>query len=476
MLADERTDAVPLRGPLRWGVPLQELMIAALRTPAGSLISRPWFDRLALKVLSAWFFPSSRLWAAARAAEGSVERFFAEVPMKPEARLVDPLVKRLVAFERARLAAANCEVCWENAFFGTGQWDDHERAQTEQRRLINRNTYNLHRRLFLTLGLTSRIDAIRWNVPSPEDVETLYGALAGDPARAFAVPNPMPAVTVSKAIRHDNGSAFWVRFNSPASRMADQITARVHAPEGVKDPPTLIWGHGICVEFDHWRGQIDEVEKLVAMGVRVVRPEAPWHGRRVPPGMYGGEKFMATAPLGAIDLFTSAAREWAVLMDWCRSTTSGPVCIGGSSLGAMTAQLTATKAHTWPNRLRPDAMLLITHCGHLEDAVVRGSLARVWGIEEATEAHGWTRELMQRYLPLIDCVGRPVMAPENIVTVLGAVDDVTPFPSAKVLIGEWGIPQENAFISRRGHFSVPLAMVRDHAPIRRFRDVLDGLS
>ena len=64
---------------------------------------------------------------------------------------------------------------------------------------------------------------------------------------------------------------------------------------------------------------------MVGMGIRVVRPEAPWHGRRVPDGLYGGEKFIATAPQGAPDLFTSAALEWSVLIDWFRRTTDAPI-------------------------------------------------------------------------------------------------------------------------------------------------------
>ncbi len=243
-----------------------------------------------------------------------------------------------------------------------------------------------------------------------------------------------------------------------------------------ENAPTLIFGHGICVEFDHWRGLVDEVEAMVQMGIRVVRPEAPWHGRRVPDGMYGGEKFIATAPMGALDLFTSAAQEWSVIMDWLRRTTNAPIAIGGSSLGAMTSQIITDKSRHWPERLRPDAAFLVTHCGHIEDAVVHGKLAEVWGIAQATIDHGWRTDLIRRYMPLLEAEGRPVIPPENIVTVLGDHDNVTPFNSARTLIDEWKVPAENRFVYRRGHFSVPLGMMRDHAPLLRLRQILDKRS
>ena len=458
------------------GLSTQEIMLAALRTPLGAVIARPWFDRLALKVLADWFFPLSRLWAAAGAADGSVDRYFSEVPLAPDAGLARRLEPRLARVAHARRDVVDSESRWEEAFFGPGEARPDRLAAIERERLARNNSHNLLRRSFMSLRLADRISPIRWNVPKPDTVAEIYRPLADDLARAFVAPDPMPEVAVSRPVAGDGCTDYWLRFQSPSPRMADQVVARVHEPAGVADPPTLIFGHGICVEFDQWRGLVDEVAELVAMGVRVVRPEAPWHGRRVPTGQYGGERFMATAPLGALDLFTAAVREWAVLLDWCRATTRGPVCIGGSSLGAMTAQLLATRAHDWPAHLRPDAMLLITHCGHIHDAVTEGALARIWGIEQATVAQGWTDDLIARYLPLIDPTGRPVVAPENIVTVLGSQDDVTPFHSGKDLIEDWRIPKANTFISRNGHFSIPLAMMRNHAPIRRFRAILDRLS
>ena len=68
------------------------------------------------------------------------------------------------------------------------------------------------------------------------------------------------------------------------------------------------------------------------------------------------------------------------------------------------------------------------------------------------------------------------MAPENIVTVLGSLDTVTPYATGKALIDEWRVPAENRFIWRRGHFSVPLQMMRNRAPLERLKQRFERLD
>ena len=455
----------------------QEVLVAALRTPVGDLVARPWFDRLSLNTIGNWFVPLSRLWAAARAAEGSVERYFEETGIAPTPRLSRGLERTLRRFEAVRHQVLDVEHRWESVIFGPREPDGETAFEVERARLFQRSDYNNLRRIFVPLRLGAKVEPIKWQVPSPGEVAAIYDCLVSDPAKAFAPPDPMPQVTVSHPVPGRDGQhSYWLRFASPSPRMGDQVIARVYEPAGGGNAPTLIFGHGICVEFDHWRGLVDEVEAMVDMGIRVVRPEAPWHGRRVPDGMYGGEKFIATAPIGALDLFTSAAREWSVLIDWFRTTTNAPVAVGGSSLGAMTAQTIADKARCWPERLRPDAMFLITHCGHIEEAVVHGELAKMWGIAQHTMQHGWRSDLIRHYMPLLEADGRPVIDPGNIVTVLGDHDNVTPFDGATMLNDEWGLPAENRFVYRRGHFSVPIGMMRDDAPLRRLKDILTRLS
>jgi hypothetical protein len=457
-------------------LPAERGAASLLRSPLGALVARPWFDRFATWMLAKWFFPLSRLWAAARAAEGSPERFFEAVPLAPDPARRARLMKALGKFEAARASVNALEAEWRRVFFGEEEVGSDYLVAVESARRDRRTAYNATRRHFLFLTRRNAVPMIRFEVPTPEAVEAIHGPHLADPKKAFAPPKPMPPVAVSRKVPAHVGSQFWLRFPSPSERTNDVVYARVHEPEGVENPPTLIFGHGICVEFDHWHGLIDEVEAICAMGIRVVRPEAPWHGRRVLPGQFGGEHLIAASPLGMLDLFTTALAEWSVLMDWCRRTTKGPVAMGGSSLGALISQLAADRARDWPAKLRPDALFLITHCGKHEDAALRGRLARVWEIGAAAAAKGWTPELLARYHALLDPLGEPVVAPENIVTVLGSRDDVTPYDSGKELIERWRVPEENQFIWNRGHFSVPLTLMRDHRPLRRFKAILDQVS
>ena len=284
-------------------------MRACLRSPVGGLIARPWFDRVSMHLLCQWFFPLSRLWAAARAAEGSAERFLAEMsafsPMPDRSRLED----RLQKFEAVRGRVLESECAWEDAFFGDGGAGPAFLAEIERTRLFRRNTYNAQRWKFASWRAAGRAAPIRWAIPSPDDVAADFESLVADPAQAFAAPDPMPPVAEARRFPAAPGRQDrWIRFASPSARMNDKVIARVYEPDGIADPPTLIFGHGICVEFDHWRGLVDEIEALVAMGIRVVRPEAPWHGRRAPDGRYGGEMFIASAPRGALDHFTAPQR------------------------------------------------------------------------------------------------------------------------------------------------------------------------
>lgn len=452
-------------------------LLSCLHSPIGAVLARPWFDKAALRLLSQWFFPVSRLWAAARAAEGSTEGYLRELAIgSPSAALVRRIDRRLARFETTRSDVVASEDLWEQAFFGSDMKTQTSIGDIEQNRINLRNRYNGLRRIFATSGLVGRVGPIQWDIPTPDFVDGIYGGLLANPQDAFVPPDRFPDVSVSRKIDRDYGTDYWLRFASPSRRMGDDVIARVYEPGHVDNPPTLIFGHGICVEFDHWKGLVDEVDLMVRLGIRVIRPEAPWHGRRVPNGRYGGETFMSTAPIGALDLFCSAVREWSVLINWARENTDAPVAIGGSSLGAMTSQLVSDKAQSWPSRLQPDAMFLITHCGRIQDAVREGSLAKIWGIEKATAERGWTPQLIDRFHPLLDTLDVPVVAPEHIVTVLGSYDDVTPFASGKSLIDDWRVPEQNRFIWPRGHFSVPIGMIRDHAPVMRFHEILSKLT
>jgi hypothetical protein len=448
-----------------------------LRGAMGWLLAYPWFDRLSLWALVHYFFPLSRMWAAAACSSGVPERFFEQLEITPEGIDLDRLQAVLLQVESARATTAAVDQRWEQAFFGPEPRTDQELVSIETARLDQRHKLNSLRKEFRFMR-RAPIAVQKAAPPTVEEVEAAYGQYRDDRAPLFAAPDPMPEVDVSRRVPGNVGTDYWLRFRSPQPRLNDMVYARVHEPEGVENPPTLVFGHGICVDFDHWRGLIDEVDALCRMGVRVIRHEAPFHGRRRPAGRYPGEAIVATTPMGPLDSFSGSIREWSVLLDWARKTSTGPIAVGGSSLGALTSLLCADVARYWPKEIQPQALLLITHSGHQRDALVNGALAEVWKARDAMEKVGWSAEMAADYIRLLDPSwdDAPVVESENIISILGSYDHVTPYKSGIELLNAWGVPVENRFLWKRGHFSVPMTMIRNDKPLKAFVDILTRLQ
>jgi len=263
------------------------------------------------------------------------------------------------------------------------------------------------------------------------------------------------------------GTEYWLRFASPGAAVGGVAWAHVYEPDGVRDPPSLVYGHGTAVELDSLDGVGDGIDEIVRQDVRLVRLEAPWHGRRRLPGRYGGEPFFATQPLGALDLFAAELREMATLVAWCRRRGAARVALGGISLGALACQLAACHARHWPAAARPDALFLATTGADVVGLVATSSLAHALGLPRALAAGGWTEAELARWRPLIDPLGEPAPLPADIVMLLGRTDDVTPFADGRALAARWRVPAENLFLPRRGHFSAAVGLLHDPAPLRR---------
>lgn len=443
------------------------------RMLSGLLLSWPWFDRVGLTLLKRAFFPTSRAFAAAEMAMSDIARFYETVPMPRRFEDDHRLAKALHHHGLARAAHDAIAAAWEATFFRARASTPAERQALEAARATHAHAYNLTRRHFGFL-LPRSLPRIRLETFSPDQAAAVYGAALADAKPFFAPPDPLPTVEVSEPIPGAVGTDTWLRFKSPSPRLGDTVYARVHTPVGVTDPPTIILGHGVCVEFDNWIGLVDEADALTAAGLRVIRPEAPFHGRRRPPGYFGGEKLIGTFPLGALDAFTGALQEWAVIAAWARATSKGGLAFGGTSLGALTAQLAADRSADWPEALRPQALLLITHNGSMHETILKGELVNLFASAHEAEAVGWTEELIDAYFGLVD-PKRPLVVPgHRIVSILGKRDTVTPFASGEPLLARWGVPPENVFIFDRGHFSVPMTLIRNGAPVQRFCEVMGG--
>lgn len=170
-----------------------------VRLIAGATLANPWFDGIALFALRHWFFPMSRLWAAAREARGDVQKFTDAVPMPPRFEDRVRLGKALAQFEQARIAAYAIEAEWERAFFGAGHGadttaPDAQREAVEGARITLRHAYNATRRHFRFM-VNRDVPRVKTAISNPAEVAAIYGAPGKvDVARWTAAPDPMPPV------------------------------------------------------------------------------------------------------------------------------------------------------------------------------------------------------------------------------------------------------------------------------------------
>lgn len=451
-------------------------LMRLMRSPLGRLVARPWFDGMSLALLRGWFLPASRSLAAAIAADGDLHRFCDELQVTPDALGKRPVwlgrtlreISRLT--ERHRVADAE----WQRLLFSTTA-PLADALAAEEARLDAASALTTSRLRFALFARNRKLPACRWEIPSQDEVEARHGARLADPENAYRLPQILPVVEETRRLPSELGTDHWVTFPSPEPVVESACWARVFTPADVADPPTVVHLHGICMEPDHLRGPLAEIESLVRRGLRVVLVEAPWHGRRKQPGRYAGEPLVASTPLGALDHLSAAVREVAILTRWARQTSRGPVGWTGISLGALTAQLAAAHSGSWPAACRPDALLLFTTSEGLEEIALGGSFARAFGLDRALAAAGWDEAALRRLRPLTDPVAQPEMDTNNIFMVLGARDDVTPFAGGQAIARRWGVPDGQVHVRPLGHFSVPAGLLVDGAPITAFAERLLSL-
>ena len=442
-----------------------------LKGPIGDLVLRPWFDRVALHAIARWYLPLSRGWAAALANGGSAEDFLAALGPAGRSRGDSPgrIAKALAAVEAKRAAYRAAAGAWEEMLFAPAAAGAHALVAAERARQDAAHRFMLARSALLPLHLRRPLPPVRWEVATPAEVESRHGPRLAAAEAAFPTP-ALPKVAKSHTLPGAYGREYWLRFAAPV--MGDTAWAHVYEPEGAADPPSLIFLHGITMETELWRDIADEVSGLARRGIRVIRPEGPWHGRRRSEGWYGGEPAMGRGPLGLLDLFQAWVAEVAVLTDWLRRDSRGPVAVGGISLGSLASQLAAAAARHWPAAQRPDALLLVATSEALLDVTLGGSLGAAIGLPAQLRSRGWTEDRLDRWLPLLEPRGDPVLPPEKIVMLLGEHDTVTPFAGGLSLARRWGLPAGNLFQRPQGHFSVSLGLGHAPAPLERLAQLL----
>jgi pimeloyl-ACP methyl ester carboxylesterase len=426
----------------------------------------PWLDSVSLSFVTQVYLPLSRGWAAACGAGEDVERFRAEAGAALPTAVVAPALLQ-TAYLARRYKAATAR--WESAFFAADAPPEHRLAAFERARNRAATQFMLSRTTFSPWF--RQFPPVRWQIAPPGAMEDRHGEYRGAPETAYRL-NRQPRVVASHPYRRGRTRRYWLRYASPL--LGDTVWARVVEPLDVADPPTLIFLHGIAMEQDLWPPTRNALGDLAKQGIRVVRPEGPWHGRRMLKGFYGGEPILARGPDGLLTFLRAWVAETAALIAWAREAGSPRVAIGGASLGALTSQLAATVSGSWSEDLRPDALLLIATTGRPMEIVTTGSLARGIGLPQILDEAGWTAPRLERWLGLFEPRMPPAVDPSRIVIVLGRADDLMPHEGGVDLALRWGVPADNVFVQPQGHFSVSLALLNDPAPMRRFSAILRG--
>jgi pimeloyl-ACP methyl ester carboxylesterase len=372
---------------------------------------------------------------------------------------------RQTAYERAAAA-------WEHAFFGPGTPSPDALAEAVARRTRAAEAFMAARARFLPFHLVRRLPAVKWSIPGPATIEaSRHAARAADPARAFPARSANP-VEASRRFLRRGVEHSWLRLPSRVGETEDLAWARVMAPRGTVDPPTVVFLHGLAMELEFFASDGGIAESFAAAGIRVIQPEGPTHGRRRRAGTYGGEPIVAAGPLGMIEAFEAWAGEAAAWIEWARATSRGKVALSGLSLGALTSQIAAVAAASWPQTARPDALLLIATSGDVIEAGSGGSLGIALGAPARLDEAGWTAECLARWRPLLEPVGAPALEPDRILMLLGEADDLTPYAGGRALAARWQVPEANVFARRQGHFSVALDVSRRSEPIARLAELL----
>jgi hypothetical protein len=446
-------------------------------SPLGALLAKPWVDRVGLFGLRRWYLPLSRLWAAANAADEDASRFRDEIgaplPAFWSAVRLRALLERNA---RARLDAERARVAWETAIFVEADAGS-DPGQLDRRRRLAATRHLATRGWFYPLLFPRRPPAARWRIDRPEQVEREFSPMLVDPARLYGTPIDIGAIEVSRPFVKNGVREYWLRAPTPAARLrgrpgSERLYARVIEPADGGRRDTLILGSGLCLEFELLSVAHDPGARLAAMGWRVIEPVSPYHGLRAMPGYYGGEPFFAAGPTSSIDLIAGQALESALLVAWSRARFGGKVALAGISMTSFVAQQVASHCHLWAAEARPDAVMLISHSGRIEDVTFGGALSAMLGLDLALADAGWSREALARLSRIIDPAETPALPASHIVSVLGETDRWVPYDDGLEVARRWHLPAANIFSYRLGHLGMPVQLTRDVAPFMRLKQIL----
>jgi len=453
------------------------LITRVLRSPLGALAANRFVDRPMLWAVTRLWFPLSRMWAAAEPAGENIESFADGAGLYPPRGLMRRYLCRVLAAQaRDRAQFLTAQAAWDDAAFGAGREtlseDEFSRIDRHYRRTLLRR---LAARLrFLPLWALRRVPPVRLDVPSPASAVEHIDALL-ERLEAARTEDRLGAVELGRALPAPGGGrSYWVRFPAALGDGGALAWARVTEPESGTAKASVIFVNGISVDVDRFQAAADELRELAGQDIRAVELEAPSHGRRQEAGWFSGERFFAQSPVSTIEFFGGMAVEIATLIAWCRRHGSARVAVGGVSMGALASLSFAGRSRDWPSEQRADALLLITFADRMDEVVFHSGITCSIGLPGALEAAGWTARDFEALREYAEPPADSGMPTERVVAVLGARDTVLPYRLGRALAERWNLPAANLFTYDLGHFTVPVALVRDRAPVTRLRDILLG--
>lgn len=440
------------------------------------LLSKPFIDRLCLWGLR-WLLPASHAWAVAAKADGNLDAFVDGLQLRKTAAKLAQTVRRTAAL---RQVADDACAAWSDVAFGGAAVAPEALSALELERRRKAQSFSADRRAYLWMAHQQRLPAVPYAVPQPD---AALAPFVSDPTavdRLFGVPQNLPEVEVSQRGIVQGVAEYWLRFRSPAP--ADIIgaggeTVWVHVYEPLQPPahmPSLIWAHGLSMELEMMEAGPLDFLALARAGIRVLMPDGPGHNRRVQPGFYGGESFLREAPISGLHHFSQASGEFATMIAWCRGAGSSHVALGGISLGALSAQVTASHMGDWPASCRPDSLLLLTTTDQVSALVTDSALGQVADVDRAVLAAGWREAHVKALAAITDAKVEAPLDPARIVVLLGRRDNVTPYAGGVRLARQWQLPAANIFTRDQGHFSAAFGLAVDPAPYHRIIEILKG--
>jgi len=456
-------------------------------------VFRPWLDGLSFRTIVDVYFPLSRAWALAEDCGYDSAAFLARLPrplpsLFESAAVVERGMEWMMASAKEAAERYQAEeASWRKAFFAEKQPEGPVLARRQEARLKAADAYSASRSYFLPLKLLGRAPGLNWNVAPPEEVERRFAPYLDKPETLLDPSDPQPSFELSHGFTDRGRRHRWLRAtpgDTPHATLGaigtgtgepenKPLWAHIIEPEGAKDPPTLVFLHGIAMETEMWVGFEDAVLLAVDQGFRVIRPEGPWHGRRKLKGHFGGEPVLSWGPLGFLTYITRHLREAGQLIAWARGQGGGPVALMGLSLGGLTSQRLGTAANAWPEAYRPDALMLLVVSGRAGSLEIGGRLARELGIPQKLAESGWSEPNLAPYRLFAEPQEAPPLPPNRLFMLLGKHDELMPIEDGLALAKRWKVPEGNLSVSEQGHFSASLGL-SDRPGI--YKDFLDKVK